>query len=83
MAGWPAPEEEPEVQYMPVPSPVYMPHPQTIDQSQMYGNQAPLQDPMQGMGGGPALPPPIAPPPPQGMSGNGMGAYAPEGGMFG
>ena len=78
LAGWPAPEEEPEVQYMPVPTPVWMPNPRTIDESQMYGNQAPMAEPT-----GPQLPPPIAPPPPPGMGGNGMGMYAPEGGAFG
>jgi hypothetical protein len=71
--GFPPPEEEPEVQMMPVPTPVYMPNPQTVDASAMYGNSM----------AGPALPPPIAPPPPTGMSGNGMGMYAPDGGMFG
>ena len=77
LAGWPAPQEEPEVQYMPVPTPVYMPNPRTIDESQMFSND------MMGDMGGPSLPPPLAPPPPPGMSGNGMGMYAPEGGMFG
>jgi hypothetical protein len=76
-AGWPAPEEEPEVQMMPVPTPVYMPNPRTVDESQMFG-----MDQMGGMGG-PSLPPPIAPPPPPGMSGNGGGFFAPDGGAFG
>lgn len=77
-AGWPAPEEEPEVQMMPVPTPVYMPNPRTIDESQMFGN-----DMNMGGMGGPSLPPPIAPPPPPGMSGNGGGFFAPQGGAFG
>lgn len=74
LAGWPAPAEEPEVQQIPVPTPIFMPNPRTLDESALFP-----QDQM----GGPSLPPPIAPPPPPGMSGNGMGMFAPEGGAFG
>jgi hypothetical protein len=72
LTGAPPPPNEPDVQYQPIPTPVWMPNPMTVD---------PMQVP--GLGGGPTLPPPIAPPaPPQGFSGMG-GMIAPEGGMFG
>lgn len=81
MAGWPAPENEPEMQAIPVPTPVYMPNPRTIDESAMFGD---------GFGGGNPyedasrsfLPPPVATEPPDGMSGFG-GMFAPDGGAFG
>jgi hypothetical protein len=72
LAGLPAPIEEPEPLTVPVPTPVYMPNPQTLDMSQMGG----------GFGGGPTLPPPLAPEAPPGFEGqNGM--MAPSGGFFG
>ena len=74
LAGWPPPENEPEVQQVPVPTPVYMPNPRTIDESAMFG--------MDGGYGGPALPPPIAPPPPDGFSGGG-GMFFPDDSPFG
>lgn len=70
LAGLDAPEEEPDVQMMPVPTPVYMPNPRTLDESQIPGLG----------GGGPFLPPPVATPP--GMQGGG-GMFAPAGGVFG
>jgi hypothetical protein len=72
MAGLPAPIEEEEPTMMPVPTPVYMPHPQSLDMSAMGG----------GMGGPPAPPPPIAPEAPPGFQGSG-GFFAPSGGAFG
>jgi hypothetical protein len=71
LAGAPPPPKEPEVQYQPVPTPVYMPNPQTLDMSQMPGM------------GGPQLPPPIAPPAPPGFQGGMGGMMAPAGGAFG
>jgi hypothetical protein len=83
LAGLPAPVMEPEEEGMgiPIPTPVWMPNPQTLDMSQIPG--------LQGGGGGnpydqggPTLPPPIAPPAPPGFSGSG-GSFSPNGGAFG
>lgn len=74
LAGAPPPPREPDVQYMPIPTPVWMPNPLTVDTSQVPG--------LGGGFGGPQLPPPIAPPAPPGFSGAG-GMLAPEGGVFG
>ncbi len=78
LAGLPAPDIEEEPNVMPVPTPVYLPNPQTLDMSQMGGGFG------GGNSGGPYLPPPVAsPPPPTGFSGGMGGMMAPEGGAFG
>lgn len=71
LTGAPPPPNEPDPQYLPIPTPVYVP-PQTLDTSMVPG-----------LGGGPTLPPPIAPPAPPGFSGGMGGMMAPEGGAFG
>jgi hypothetical protein len=77
LAGLPAPIEEEEPVGIPVPTPVYMPNPRTLDASAMgLGQQA---SPFQG---GPMVPPPIAPEAPPGFQSSG-GFMAPEGGAFG
>ena len=65
LAGLPAPEIEEEPQYLPVPTPVYMPNPHTLDTRQMMPN--PMSGPSQpSPQQGPYLPPPVATPPPHG-----------------
>jgi hypothetical protein len=71
LTGAPPPPQEPDVQYQPIPTPVWMPNPMAVDTSMVPG-----------LGGGPTLPPPIAPPAPPGFSGMG-GMMSPEGGAFG
>ncbi len=78
LAGAPPPQEEPEVQQVPVPTPVWMPRPVELDQSAMFGGPDPYGEMNPGQ---PYLPPPIATPP-DGMAGIG-GMFAPDGGAFG
>ena len=60
LLGAPPPPREPDVQVQPVPTPVYMPNPRTIDESMLdFG----------GGFGGPQVPPPIAPQAPPGYGG--------------
>ena len=59
LAGWPAPETEPEVQQVPVPQPFWMPRPMEPHPSMMPWQDDPnpygMSDPNQ-----PFLPPPVA-----------------------
>ena len=80
LTGAPPPPNEPEVQYQPIPTPVYMPNPQMLDTGQIPGLDQGFSG---GFGGGPSLPPPIAPPAPPGFSGGGGGFMSPQGGAFG
>lgn len=81
LTGAPPPPNEPEVQQIPVPTPVYMPNPRQLDEQAIYGDDPYMaQDPYASQQ--PTLPPPIATLPPDGMRG-GNGFFAPTGGAFG